>query len=118
MKLLQIKVFFFFYLIIIIKLNNLLKYLINIKIGMTSHYMSLIDFFFEGTIEFLIMIILFSFGGSPISFICFACSHSVNTVIVHSGYKIKFLPNPEHHYLHHIKYNINFGIGPFDYFGL
>ena len=34
----------------------------------------------------------------------------VNTVSVHSGYKIPFLINPTSHDIHHLKYKYNFGV--------
>jgi sterol desaturase/sphingolipid hydroxylase (fatty acid hydroxylase superfamily) len=44
------------------------------------------------------------------TFLLFQFIAIVNTVSVHSGYKIPFLINPTTHDIHHMKYKYNFGV--------
>jgi sterol desaturase/sphingolipid hydroxylase (fatty acid hydroxylase superfamily) len=78
--------------------------------------MSLIDFLFEAVLEFVVfVVVLMSLGMSPMAFISFCSLGMFNTVVVHSGYDIPFLPDPYPHYLHHKTSKVNFSIGLMDY---
>eukprot|EP01080_Neovahlkampfia_damariscottae_P003261 gene3261-5704_t len=84
-------------------------------IGLTGHYMEMIDFFFEVAFEQLgFVIILMPFGLSPMAYLGFANLGIFNTVVVHSGYDFFYLPDPRPHYLHHKNIKVNYSIGVLD----
>ena len=82
--------------------------------GLSGHCMTLFDFFFQSIFGGCAGILLFNFGCSPMALLAFASYGIFNTVVVHSGWDIEFLPDPKIHFLHHSKYNVNYGCGIFD----
>lgn len=83
--------------------------------GLSSHFMSTIDFFIESIgILMAYIMILIPLGCPVVPIIQFASYGIYNTVFVHSGWNFPFAPDPYPHYLHHLKYRVNYGIGIFD----
>jgi len=84
--------------------------------GVSAHFMTLIDFFFESMAVAFIMSISLFFGFSPISLISWSAVSSYQTVISHSGWNLPLNRDPIPHYLHHNyrKKVVNYGLGPIE----
>jgi sterol desaturase/sphingolipid hydroxylase (fatty acid hydroxylase superfamily) len=83
--------------------------------GISGHYMSVVNFFFDSIAPGIVIILLmFPLGCTPMGFISFAAYGIFNTVVVHSGWNFKYMPDPLPHFYHHTKYNVNYSAGIFD----
>ena len=77
-------------------------------IGISNYYMSTLDFILEVIIPFILG--PFIINCHAITFIIFLVISNLNSIIVHSGYQIPFLPQPDIHFIHHDQYNKNYSL--------
>ena len=84
--------------------------------GVSCHMMTFPDFIFESLgCGASVIILLFPFGCSPMAIYAFLSHGIMNGVVSHSGWDIWFLNDPRTHFLHHLKYKVNFSGGIFDH---
>lgn len=79
------------------------------EIGISTHYMSFIDYLIEVILPFWMSISMYN--SCFMASLIFAVIGQLNGVISHSGYKFPFLPNPLSHQYHHFYFNKNYGTG-------
>jgi sterol desaturase/sphingolipid hydroxylase (fatty acid hydroxylase superfamily) len=83
--------------------------------GLSSHFMSFPDFIIESIgIVIVYIVILIPLGCPLVPILQFLSYGIYNTIFVHSGWDFSFTPDPRPHYLHHLRYRVNYGIGLFD----
>jgi methylsterol monooxygenase len=83
------------------------------NIGITALYMHPIDAFVEITMPFAVG--LYLLDGHLMSALIFIVNGTIISVQSHSGYFSVFFPENRNHYLHHTKYNYNYGLGLLDW---
>lgn len=82
-------------------------------IAISSHYMTLPDYFLELIIPFWIAITIYN--PNYLASLIFIIIGQINGLITHSGYNFPTLPNPDNHQLHHLILKRHFGVGgPWD----
>jgi sterol desaturase/sphingolipid hydroxylase (fatty acid hydroxylase superfamily) len=80
--------------------------------GVSHHYMSFFDYLLETVFPVFVPILLLGYHES--AFAALLIMGGYNGVVVHSGWDLPFLPDPNPHFAHHRKYCVNFGLGIFD----
>ncbi len=78
-------------------------------IALSTHYMTIADFFIE--IIFPFWIAAFAWNSCFISTMAFLVIGQINGLVTHSGYNLPGLPPPDAHYDHHTRIVCNFGVG-------
>ena len=95
-----------------------LHHLSYATVGLSAHYMSVIDFAFESVIPVVILMVLvipipplspYFYGFSHSGFVGFTAVGSFVSVMCHSGWKVSFCPSPWPHFIHHHKQIFNYG---------
>lgn len=80
--------------------------------AVSHHYMSFLDYLLETVFPVFVPILVVGFHES--AFAALLVMGGFNGVVVHSGWDLPFLPDPNPHFAHHKKYCVNYGLGIFD----
>jgi sterol desaturase/sphingolipid hydroxylase (fatty acid hydroxylase superfamily) len=87
-------------------------------IGLSGIYMSTIDLLLEVCIPGIGGFIILNLLGFSISKVCmsvYISTLTINSVISHSGYQIKYFYDSNYHIIHHLMQNKNYGLSLLDY---